>query len=409
MSVFSDVLQAPPIVVFALSQECNEDPHPNKVNLTIGAYRNEEGKPWVLPVVRIVESQIAADETLNKEYLPITGLADFTQSAMALCIGEGSPLLTSKRADAVQALGGTGALKLACLFLFEKLGKKTLLVSDPTWPNHIAIAKASGMQVQKYRYWDANNKSLDFVGMMEDLAAAPDGAVVMLHAVAHNPTGVDPSQDQWLQILNVCRAKSLFPVLDSAYLGFASGDVDVDAASVRLFAESGQEFFLAQSFSKNFGLYNERVGNLVIVTKDPAVTGRVKSQMALLVRQIWSNPPNTGARLVSTVLRNSALLAEWKENIQSMAGRIKLMRKMMFEKLRNLGTPGNWMHIVQQIGMFSYTGLNPRQVEYLRSEYHLYAMPDGRFNMCALTSKNLDYVAGAIHDAVCNVAADPKL
>lgn len=402
-SFFSNVTQAPPIAVFALSNACKEDPHPNKVNLSVGAYRTEEGQPWVLPVVRTVESQLACDDTLNKEYLPITGMPDLTKNAVNMLLGNGHKMITENRTAGVQSLGGTGALRVAMQFLKESGGMKYVFISKPTWPNHISIAKNVGLEVIEYRYWKADTRTVDFDGLIEDLSKAKPGSFVILHACAHNPTGMDPTKEQWHKIAAVVREKNIFPLFDIAYQGFASGDLDADAWAVRMFAGLNVEFFAAQSFSKNFGLYNERIGNLCISTHDPAITGKVMSQMQVLVRRLYSNPPNHGGRIVANVLGNPALYSEWKDNVRTMANRIKLMRQKLFEKLRQLGTPGNWNHIVDQIGMFSYTGLSETQVDYLRDHYHVYMMKDGRVSMCGVTSSNVEYVASAFHDAVCNV------
>ncbi|PAA86783.1 hypothetical protein BOX15_Mlig013047g3 [Macrostomum lignano] len=405
-SVFSNVQTAPSIEVFALTEQFKKDSNPNKVNLTVGAYRTEECKPWVLPVVKTVEAQLAADDTLDKEYLPVTGLPDFCASAVAVCFGEGHPMVLSQRADGIQSLGGTGALRLGYDFLRCILGRDTIYVSKPTWGNHKGIAQQCGYpNVREYRYWLASGRCLDEQGMLEDLTAAPEGSVIVLHGVAHNPTGCDPTPEQWEKILAVIKQRNLFPLIDLAYQGFASGDLDRDGRVPRLFADHNMEFFVAQSFSKNFGLYNERVGNLAIVTQSAEITGRVKSQVRNIIRKTWSNPPSHGARVVATVLRNPALAAEWRENIKRMAERIVLMRQMLFQKLRALGTPGNWQHITDQIGMFSYTGLSAAQAEYLRTNYAIYIMSDGRINMSGLTSKTVDRVAQAMHEAVTKCSA----
>jgi len=236
--------------------------------------------------------------------------------------------------------------------------------------------------------------------MLEDLNAAPEGAVIVLHACAHNPTGVDPSKEQWAQIADLVRSKNLFPFFDCAYQGFASGCLDTDAWTVRYFVEQGFELFCSQSFSKNFGLYNERAGNLSVVVNDVAPIASMKSQLTLLVRANYSNPPAHGARIVDVVLQDPELFQEWRDCIQTMAQRIISMRKGLRERLEKLGTPGDWSHITNQIGMFSYTGLTPEMCEFLKSERHLYLLKSGRISMCGVTSGNLDYVAQSIYDAV---------
>jgi aspartate aminotransferase len=409
-SWFENVKLAPPIAVFELTAKYKEDTHPNKVNLSVGAYRDADGQPWVLPVVRTVESQLAADATLNHEYLPVAGLPAFREASNKLLLGSDSKILLEGRADSIQAHGGTGALRIGMDFLKTVLGLDTIYVSAPTWGNHNGIAKAAGFNnIKTYRYWDAANLRFNFEGMIEDLQNAPPRSVIILHACCHNPTGMDATPEQWKEIAHVIKEKQLFPFFDAAYQGFASGNLEQDIWTVRFFAHEGFELFVAQSFSKNFGLYNERVGNLCFISKSKETLHTMKSQMEIIIRTTWSNPSNHGGRVVATILNNPALCAEWKNHVAMMADRIKLMRDLLRSKLRALGTPGSWDHIVQQAGMFSYTGLSPRQCDVLINKYHIYVMKDGRINMCALTTKNADYVAQSIHEVVANPPDDPKL
>uniref|UniRef100_A0A8C1W594 Aspartate aminotransferase n=1 Tax=Cyprinus carpio TaxID=7962 RepID=A0A8C1W594_CYPCA len=409
MSIFGEVPQAAPVAVFKLTADFREDQNPRKVNLGVGAYRTDEGQPWVLPVVRKVEKMIADDHSLNHEYLPILGLPEFRSSSSKIALGEDSPAIKDNRVGAVQCLGGTGALKIGAEFLRRWYNgtdntKTPVYVSAPTWENHNAVFSNAGFEdIRPYKYWDAGKRGLDLEGFLGDLESAPDHSIFVLHACAHNPTGTDPTQDQWKQIADVMMRKSLFAFFDSAYQGFASGNLDKDAWAVRYFVSQGFELFCAQSFSKNFGLYNERVGNLTVVAKDQDNLNRVLSQMEKIVRITWSNPPSQGARLVAITLNTPELFAEWKDNVKTMADRVLLMRAQLKEKLKALGTPGTWEHITEQIGMFSFTGLNPKQVEYLVKEKHIYLMASGRINMCGLTTKNIDYVAESIHEAVTTV------
>lgn len=410
-SRFADVPYGPSVEVFELIAKFNEDPHPSKVNLSVGAYRTAEGKPWVLPVVRKVEAMMAKDETLNKEYLPITGFPLFCEAATKLILGADSPAIQGNRADGVQSISGTGALRLAMTFLKEFCGAKVALNSKPTWGNHnLMFQHLKYDEVRAYKYWDPVIKGLDINGMLADFKAAPDNSVVVLHACAHNPTGVDPTQDQWKQICEVVKAKKHFVIFDCAYQGFASGDLAKDAWAVRYFVSQGVELFAAQSFAKNFGLYNERCGNLTIVTKSQDATARIKSQIKMIIRGMYSNPPAHGARIVNTVLRSPELFAEWQSCITTMSSRVHEMRAALRKNLEDRGTSGAWNHITDQIGMFSFTGLNPAQVAHLVSEYHIYLMKSGRINMCGLTPLNMEYVANAIHDAVSRFPDDsPKL
>nr|QFR39792.1 cytoplasmic aspartate aminotransferase [Azumapecten farreri] len=408
-SMFSDIKIAPPIEVFSLTAKFNEDNRPIKVNLGVGAYRTNEDKPWVLPVVRTVEAQMACDTTLNHEYLPVGGLPEFSYNAMKLLLGDDNPVFTENRVLGTQALGGTWGLKLAAEFMHRHLGVDVVYVSKPTWGNHKGIFKDAGFsQIKEYRYWKADTRSLDIDGMLEDLKNAPERACVILHGCAHNPTGVDPTNEQWKMIADVCEERNLTIVMDIAYQGFATGKLDEDAAAVRYMQSRGFEMFIAQSFSKNFGLYNERVGNLVTVTKSNDAVLKVKSQMDLIVRTMWSNPPNHGARIVCSVLNNPGYLSEWKEQVKMMAERIRMMRHQLRQKLISLGTPGSWEHINTQRGMFSYTGLTEAQVDVLQSRYHIYMLKSGRINMCGLTSNNIDYVADAIHAVVSGDTSQQK-
>uniref|UniRef100_A0A8C8ZJ23 Aspartate aminotransferase n=1 Tax=Prolemur simus TaxID=1328070 RepID=A0A8C8ZJ23_PROSS len=372
-SVFAEVPQAQPVLVFKLTADFREDPDPRKVNLGVGAYRTDDCQPWVLPVVRKVEQKIANDHSLNHEYLPILGLAEFRTCASRLLLGDDSPALKEKRVGGVQSLGGTGALRIGADFLARWYNgtnntNTPVYISSPTWENHNGVFSNAGFKdIRTYHYWDAEKRGLDLQGFLNDLENAPEFSVIVLHACAHNPTGTDPTPEQWKQIASVMKRRFLFPFFDSAYQGFASGDLEKDAWAVRYFVSEGFELFCAQSFSKNFGLYNERVGNLTVVGKEA-----------------------DGAR---------SLLG----NVKTMADRILSMRSELRARLEALKTPGTWNHITEQIGMFSFTGLNPKQVEYLMNEKHIYLLPSGRINMCGLTTKNLEYVATSIHEAVTKI------
>ncbi|XP_054715714.1 aspartate aminotransferase, cytoplasmic-like [Uloborus diversus] len=404
-SRFAIVKPAPPVEMFALNKACEEDVFPDKVNLSIGAYRSEEGKPWVLPVVRKAETSIAEDETLNHEYLGQLGLKEFTKAATRLLLGENSPAIKENRVLGVQALSGTGALRLGADFLATSAHFTDYYLSDPTWPNHPYIFRNAGFKhCHTYRYWNPLDKALDFKGMLEDLENAPEDSVVVLHVCGHNPTGVDPTQEEWKRIADVMEKRKLFPFLDCAYQGFASGDLERDSWPVRYFVRRGFELFCAQSFAKNLGLYNERVGNLTVVVKDPAALANIESQVTFLVRGNYSNPPCHGVRIVTRILNDPTLFAKWQEQMTEMSGRIIKMRAILKQKLDELDTPGKWNHITAQTGMFSYTGLNPLQVKYLIEEHHIYLAQSGRISICGLNSKNVDYVARAFHDAVTKVS-----
>jgi len=401
--MFGHVQLCPPDVVFGLNAEYHADTSPDKVNLGIGAYRTNEGKPYVLPVVTKVEEMMAADRTLNHEYLPIEGLQALSEGATKLILGEESPAITQNRVCAIQGLSGTGTGRLAFEFAQRHHSVKVAYVSKPTWGNHKGMLKHAGYEdVREYRYYNPATKGLDIEGMLKDLNDAPEGALVVLHGCAHNPSGVDPSHEEWKKIADVCQTKKLFTILDVAYQGFVSGDPDVDAWAVRYFVEKGMEVVIFQSFAKNFGLYNERCGNLAFVCADSTIAMNVKSQLKAIVRPWYSNPPNHGARIVATVLNNNALLNEWKEQLKAMANRITTVRQSLYEALKLLETPGDWSHIINQKGMFTFTGLNPTQVLALKEKHHIYMLGNGRISMCGINSSNLDHVAKSICAVVKN-------
>jgi aspartate aminotransferase len=317
-------------------------------------------------------------------------------------LGADSPALKDKRVASVQTISGTGAVHLGALFLarFYK-GNRTVYVSNPTWANHHQIFNNVGLPTETYPYFDKETKGLAFEGFKATLQNAPDRSIILLHPCAHNPTGVDPTLDQWKELAAIIRQKNHFPFFDSAYQGFASGNLNRDAAAVRYFIEQGFELLLAQSFAKNFGLYGERAGCFHAITApatDAQTTiSRIASQLALLQRSEISNPPLYGARIASTVLNDASLFAEWEENLTTMSGRIIAMRKALRSKLEELGTPGTWNHITDQIGMFSFTGLNEQQVQRLREEFHVYMTKNGRISMAGLNTKNVDYFAKAVN------------
>ncbi|KAK6129735.1 hypothetical protein DH2020_036536 [Rehmannia glutinosa] len=390
----------------------NKDPSPAKLNLGVGAYRTEEGKPLVLNVVRRAEQMLVNDSSRVKEYLPIVGLADFNKLSAKLILGADrlvylhgtSPAIQENRVTTVQCLSGTGSLRVGAEFLARHYHQHTIYIPLPTWGNHTKVFGLAGLSVKTYRYYDPATRGLNFEGLLEDLRSAPSGAIVLLHACAHNPTGVDPTTHQWEQIRQLMRSKALLPFFDSAYQGFASGNLDADAESVRMFVRDGGECLVAQSFAKNMGLYGERVGALSIVCRTADVAGRVESQLKLVIRPMYSNPPIHGASIVSTILKDRTMFQEWTIELKAMADRIISMRQQLFDALRGRGTPGDWSHIIKQIGMFTFTGLNSEQVAFMRKEYHIYMTSDGRISMAGLSSRTVPHLADAIHAAVTRVA-----
>lgn len=305
--------------------------------------------------------------------------------------------LKENRVQGVQALSGTGGLRVFGE-LVRKHGRKEIYLPDPTWGNHHAIFKNSGLEVKKYRYYDAQNSDLNFKGMMEDIKEMPEGSVVLLHACAHNPTGMDPTLEQWKEISETMKKKQLLPFFDCAYQGFASGDASTDAAAVRMFVDDGHLISMVQSFSKNFGLYGHRLGTLSVVGATPEEAKKVVSQMKIVIRPMYSNPPRHGARIVTEILSDPRLSKDFVEQCAGMAGRINTMRVLLRQRLEDAGSTHSWEHITRQIGMFAYSGLNKDQVMTMREKHHLYCTLDGRISMAGVTSGNVDYIAAAIHD-----------
>ncbi|KAG0294052.1 Aspartate aminotransferase, cytoplasmic, partial [Dissophora globulifera] len=328
----------------------------------------------------------------------------FREASAKLILGGNSKALAEGRVGAAQCISGTGAVYTGAHFLSKHYPIKgaACYISKPTWANHRAIFEGVGIPVLEYPYWDPATKGLDLKGMLGAMQSAANGSIFLLHPCAHNPTGVDPTPDQWRQIADVMEAKGHFTFFDCAYQGFASGSLDKDAYSVRYFVERGFELFVAQSFSKNFGLYSERAGNLTVVAKTPEIKNRIESQIAKAQRAVISNPPAYGSRIVSTVLTNEKLYKEWEQNLSTMANRIIHMRKALFDELTRLQTPGKWNHIVDQIGMFSFTGLTTPQVKVLKEKYHVYLTDNGRISMAGLNSKNVKYFAQAVDYVVRN-------
>ncbi|TRM61888.1 pyridoxal phosphate-dependent transferase [Schizophyllum amplum] len=401
---FDEVALAPLDVIFKLTADYKADTHPQKVNLGVGAYRDDSSKPWVLPVIKKANEILLKDDSVDHEYLPITGLPEFCNLAGPLILGADSPAVKEKRVVSVQCISGTGANHLAALFLsrFYKFnGAKQAFISDPTWVNHFNIFRNVGVEPLTYPYYDPKTIGLDFDGFLGAVKSAPLKSVILLHACAHNPTGVDPTHEQWEAIASVMKERSHFAFFDCAYQGFASGDLDADAWAVRHFVATGIPLLVCQSFAKNAGLYGERVGALHIVSASADAAARVKSQLAVLQRSEISNPPAYGARLVAMILGQPALFDEWKRDIKTMSGRIITMRKELHRLLTHeLKTPGNWDHIINQIGMFSFTGLSPTQCKALIEEHHIYLTSNGRISMAGLTSHNIGYFAKALDTVV---------
>ncbi|SCU94554.1 LADA_0G09274g1_1 [Lachancea dasiensis] len=408
--LLNNVELLPPDALFNIKSRLAKDSRPVKVDLGIGAYRDDTGKPWVLPSVRKAEKLIQQSTDYNHEYLSIGGLGALTQGASRVLLGDQSTALKENRVVSVQSLSGTGALHMAATFLAKVGHDKLIYLSDPTWANHKAIFEMVGFKTATYPYWDPATKSLDLQGYVSAIKSAPQGSIFVLHACAHNPTGLDPDHDQWTSILDAIVEKDHIVIFDSAYQGFASGDLDRDAFAVRLGLEKlsdASPVIICQSFAKNVGMYGERAGcfHVVFPRQDQSVdTEKVKaavtSQLAKITRSELSNPPAYGAKIVATVLNTPELTNQWHSDMVTMSSRIIKMRHELRDHLVKLNTPGNWDHIVGQTGMFSYTGLSAEMVQRLEKEHAVYMVSSGRASIAGLNSSNVEYVAKAINEVV---------
>ncbi|KAJ8753449.1 hypothetical protein K2173_019848 [Erythroxylum novogranatense] len=372
------------------------DHSPDKVNVGVGAYRDDNGKPVVLECVREAERRIAGN--LNMEYLPMGGSMKMVEETLKLAYGENSEFIRDKKIAAVQALSGTGACRLFADFQKRFLPDSQIYIPIPTWSNHHNIWRDAHVAQKTYHYYKPESRGLDFAGLMDDIKNAPNGSFFLLHACAHNPTGVDPTEEQWKEISHQFKDKGHFAFFDMAYQGFASGDPERDAKSIRIFLEDGHQIGIAQSYAKNMGLYGQRVGCLSVVCEDEKQAIAVKSQLQQLARPMYSNPPVHGALIVSSILGDPDLKKLWLKEVKVMADRIIGMRTALRENLEKLGSPLSWKHVTDQIGMFCYSGMTPEQVDRLTNEYHIYMTRNGRISMAGVTTGNVGYLARAIHE-----------
>jgi len=397
-SFWAGVPMGPPDPILGVSEAFKKDSNPNKMNLGVGAYRGDDGKPFVLPSVRAAD-KIIFEKQMDKEYLGITGLPAFCKDAAKLAFADsGDNFVDAGLYANTQTISGTGALKIGAEYLGKFQGNKQIYLPKPSWGNHTPIFKNSGLDVQGYTYYKPEGCSLDFDGMIGDIKKMPVGSTIVLHACAHNPTGVDPNAEQWAEISKVCKDQGLLVFFDMAYQGFASGSVDKDATAVRQFVNDGHKVLLAQSFAKNMGLYGERVGAFTVMANDLEEAKRIESQLKIIIRPIYSNPPFGGARLVNTIMNDADLHAMWLEDVKGMADRIIDMRAKLTDGLVSRGSSHDWSHINNQIGMFCFTGLKKEQVQKLWDEHSVYLTLDGRVSVAGVTSGNVDYLANAIHE-----------
>ena len=393
-SIFAAVEMAPRDPILGLNEAFGADTRAEKVNLGVGVYYDDNGKIPLLAAVRTAE-KARLEAMPPRGYQPIEGLAAYNSGVQNLLFGKDSELASSGQVVTIEALGGTGALKVGADYLKRLLPGASIYISDPSWENHRALFESAGFQVNTYAYYDAATRGVNFAGMKASLEAAPAGSIIVLHACCHNPTGADLSDAQWDEVVSVCRSRGLVPFLDMAYQGFADG-IDADAVAVRAFSASGLQFFVSSSFSKSFSLYGERVGALSIVTASKEEAGRVLSQVKRVIRTNYSNPPIHGGAVVAAVLNSPELRQMWEDELAGMRERIRAMRTSLVEQLKADGVAQDFSFVIAQRGMFSYTGLSVAQVEKLKSDFGIYAVSTGRICLAALNTKNIGYVAKAI-------------
>ncbi|MFP7325433.1 amino acid aminotransferase [Serratia marcescens] len=392
--MFEKITAAPADPILGLTDIFRADARPNKINLGIGVYKDETGKTPVLTSVKKAEQYLLENET-TKNYLGIEGIPAFASCTQELLFGQESPIVTDRRARTAQTPGGTGGLRVAADFIANQTSAKRIWISNPSWPNHKNVFSAVGLEVLEYAYYDAANHALYFDGLLNSLKQAQAGDVVLFHGCCHNPTGIDPTAEQWAQLAELSAANGWLPLFDFAYQGFANG-LEEDAQGLRIFAAKHQELIVASSYSKNFGLYNERVGACTIVAADAETAERAFSQVKAAIRANYSNPPSHGAAVVATILGNDALRAMWEQELTDMRQRIHRMRQLFVNTLQEKGAQQDFSFIIQQNGMFSFSGLTKEQVLRLREEFGVYAVNSGRVNVAGMTPDNMAPLCEAI-------------
>ena len=392
--LLSAVEMAPRDPIYGVTEAFTGDKNPNKVNLGVGVYCDEEGKVPLLECVRRAERSLA-EQGKPHTYLPIDGIASYDRAAQTLVFGTESEVVRSGRAATVQAIGGTGALRIGADFLRRFAPSAQVWISEPSWENHRALFESAGFTVHAYRYYDPATRGLDFAGMMTSLERVPAGSIVVLHACCHNPTGVDPTREQWSQIIEMVRGREHVPFVDLAYQGFAES-TDADAEPARRLAATSGPLFVANSFSKSFSLYGERVGALSVVATDRDEAQRALSQVKRVVRGNYSSPPSFGGQVVAAILGSPELAILWAEELGAMRERIRSLRQGLVDRLAVHAPGRDFQFMLRQRGMFSYSGLTRDQVARLRGEFGVYAIDSGRICVAALNARNTDYVASAI-------------
>ena len=391
---FAVVEMAPPDPILGIVEQFKQSTNPKKVNLCIGVYQDESGANPVLKSVKQAE-KIWQERETTKDYLGMAGEDAYAQLVQELVFGPGSPVVQEQRAATLHTPGGTGALRVGADFLHGQFPRAAVWISDPTWPNHRSVFESTGMAVKSYPYYDDRTHALTFERMLAKLEQVPEGDVVLLHACCHNPTGCDPTPQQWDALVQVFQRRPLIPFLDFAYQGFGQG-LEPDAYGVRAFARAGLELLVASSFSKNFGLYRERVGAITFVAADAQERARIMSRAKLTVRANYSNPPAHGGKAVEVVLSMAELKALWLKEVQAMCGRIQQMRKLFVETLKAKGVAQDFGFILEQRGMFSFSGITGAKVQKLKDRYGIFMSDNGRINVAAMTPSNMDYLCTAI-------------
>ncbi|WP_305845872.1 amino acid aminotransferase [Photobacterium kishitanii] len=385
--MFEKITAAPADPILGLTEEFKADPRTHKINLGVGIYKNEAGNTPVLATVKKAEAILLAQET-TKSYLSIPGTPEYGLAVQQLLFGADSTLIAEKRIQTAQAPGGTGALRVAAEFIKRQLGNVTVWISNPTWANHHGVFGAAGLETKTYGYYNAQTKDIDFEATIADLSQANAGDVVLFHGCCHNPTGIDPTNQQWQTLAKLCLEKDLLPMFDFAYQGFAYG-VEEDAQGLRIFADQMPELLVASSFSKNFGLYNERVGAFTLVAKNAEQAAVSFSQVKSIARVIYSNPPAHGAAIVTQILNDAVLRAEWEQEVADMRDRIQEMRVFFVATLKQCGVDADFSFIERQNGMFSFSGLNKDQVNRLKDEFAIYIVGSGRISVAGMTKSNM--------------------
>ncbi|ENM8060973.1 amino acid aminotransferase [Vibrio vulnificus] len=392
--MFEKVVAAPADPILGLTEEFKKDPRAEKINLGVGIYKTEQGETPVLATVKKAEAALVETEK-TKSYLTIEGTAEYALAVQKLLFGADAELINAQSAKTAQAPGGTGALRVAGEFIKRQLGDVKIWISNPTWANHHGVFRAAGLETVEYAYYNPETKDKDFAAMLADLEKASAGDVVLLHGCCHNPTGIDPTAQEWEALAKLVADKGLLPLFDFAYQGFAKG-VEEDAQGLRTFAKFNKEILVASSFSKNFGLYNERVGAFTLVAESQEIAETAFSQVKAIIRSIYSNPPAHGSAVVTHILNDAALRAEWEAEVAEMRDRIQEMRELFVATLKEEGVAADFSFIERQNGMFSFSGLNKDQVARLKEEFAIYIVGSGRISVAGMTKSNMGPLCKAI-------------